>query len=394
MEKILMTTAYLVLADGLVFEGESVGVEGVACGEVVFNTAQYGYQEIMTDPSYLGQMIVFTQPHIGNTGINQADMESEKAWVSGVVLHNYSLLASNYRSEETLGEFFQRQNKVAISEVDTRALTHHLRDKGSQAGCIMTGELNYEHALQQARAFEGLAGKDLAQKVSTTTKYAWNEGSFFATKVAPKPSSPHVIVYDFGVKYSILRQLIDAGATVTVVPANTSVDEVLTLQPDGIVLSNGPGDPAACTYAIEATKRLLNKGIPLMGICLGHQILALASGAVTEKMKLGHHGANHPIINLQTDTVAISSQNHGFVVSEKNFPANLVITARSLFDNTVAGIARVDVPAFGFQGHPEAGPGPTELNSLFRDYMRLIHFQLKAVMPACAGMTTTNREIL
>ena len=357
-------SAVLVLADGAIFPGIGVGATGHICGEVVFHTAQTGYQEILTDPSYAGQLIVFTQPHIGNVGVNAADMESNRIQVKGVMMRCLSSVASNWRSQQTLAAFLQKQNVFVISDVDTRALTQHLQQTGSQPGCLMVGDVDIAKALCAAQYFEGLLGSDLIQQVTTNKIYTCHQGE--------SPSAYHVVVYDFGVKQSILQALAKRGCKVTVVPATTTAEQVLALAPQGVLLSNGPGDPAACDAAIQATKKLLQQAMPIMAICLGHQLLALASGATTEKMHVGHHGANHPVQCLKTGRVAISSQNHGFVVAEKNFPSNLTVTHRSLFDGTIAGIARNDVPAFGFQGHPEASPGPSDLTILFDDFMTML----------------------
>jgi carbamoyl-phosphate synthase small subunit len=353
----------LVLSDGTIFEGVSIGQKGHVCGEVVFNTAQTGYQEVLTDPSYTEQLIVFTQPHIGNVGINSEDMESDRIFANGIIMHSVSEVASNWRSEETLQNFLKKQQLIAISEIDTRALTHHLRHFGSQSGCIMTGDIDYNQALNYAKSFSGLLGKDLVQEVTTKKSYTFGQH---------KTDSHHIVVYDYGVKRSILKCLSSLDCSVTIVPATTKAEDVLALKPDGIVLSNGPGDPSACTYAIETIKSLLKNEIPIMAICLGHQLLALASGAQTKKMAFGHHGANHPIQHIKNSTVSISNQNHGFVVSEENLPKCLSVTHRSLFDSTIAGIERLDVPAFGFQGHPEAGPGPVELTLLFKQFKFMI----------------------
>lgn len=359
----------LVLADGSIFEGISVGVNGFVCGEVVFNTAQSGYQEILTDPSYADQIIVFTQPHIGNVGVNSNDMESDQIYAQGLIMRSFSHHTSNWRAQETLKHYLQKQNKVAVSEIDTRALTQHLRKFGSQAGCLMAGKIDIQKAVIYAKNFAGIVGKDLAKKVTTQKAYSWFEGSWQQKKKVKLPY--HVVVYDFGVKRSILRCLVDKGCVVTVVPATTKAKTVLALNPDGIVLSNGPGDPAACTYAIDTIKELLEHRLPIMGICFGHQLLALASGAVTKKMMFGHHGANHPVRSIKTGAVAISSQNHGFVVADENLPSCLRVTHRSLFDGSIAGIERIDAPAFGFQGHPEANPGPSELTQLFDQFVSL-----------------------
>lgn len=355
--------AVLVLADGAVFEGISLGQAGHICGEVVFNTAQTGYQEILTDPSYAEQIIVFTQPHIGNVGVNIADEESHRSFAKGAVLRHFSAIASNWRAEETLTHFLKKQNLIVISEVDTRALTHHLRQFGSQAGCLMAGEVNIQKALHYAQQFPSLSGRNLVQAVTTDKPYTLNKG---------KSLPYHVVVYDLGVKSSILNCLFARGCSVTVVPATTKAQDVFAMKPDGILLSNGPGDPAACLYMIETIKDLLKQSIPMMAICLGHQLLALASGAVTKKMGVGHHGANHPIQCLKTGKVLISSQNHGFVVVDEDLPSCLRITHRSLFDGSIAGIERKDLPVFGFQGHPEGGPGPTELTTLFDHFTSLM----------------------
>lgn len=373
----MKNSAVLVLADGSIFEGISVGAPGQVCGEVVFNTAQTGYQEILTDPSYTEQIIVFTQPHIGNVGVNTFDMESSRVWLSGAVMRSFSSVASNWRSEETLANFLQKHKVIAISEVDTRALTQHLRTHGSQPGCIMAGEVDLKRALHYAQNYSSMAGKNLAEVVTTPNIYQWEKGTSDnkwsnTQQILPESTQQHIVVYDFGVKHNILRYLVDLACRVTVVSANTTAEEVLALQPDGIMLSNGPGDPAACLEIIDQIKILLTKGIPIFGICLGHQLLALASGAQTKKMIFGHHGANHPVVCLATGTVAISSQNHGFVVAEETLPTCLQITHRSLFDNTIAGITRTDIPAFSFQGHPEASPGPTELTHLFNRFIVLI----------------------
>lgn len=356
-------TAVLVLADGTIFEGISVGAHGLQCGEVVFNTAQTGYQEILTDPSYAGQLITFTYPHIGNVGVNAADMESHRVFANGILMRSFSHTASNWRAEETLEHFLKRQNIFAISEIDTRALTHHLAQHGSEAACMMTGKIDIKKATAAAKHFKALPATDLVKLVTTNQPYSLRHGH---------ANAYHIVVYDFGVKKSILKALFTRGCDLTVIPADTRADQVIALKPDGIVLSNGPGDPTLCTYAISAIKALLQQGLPIMGICLGHQLLALASGAIIKKMRFGHHGANHPIKTLATHKVAISSQNHGYVAVDENLPPCLQVTHRSLFDGTIAGIKRIDVPAFGFQGHPEAGPGPADLNILFDDFISLL----------------------
>lgn len=366
----------LVLADGTIFEGVGVGQPGHVAGEVVFNTAQTGYQEILTDPSYTEQIIVFTQPHIGNVGVNPCDMESDRIFAKGTVMRSFSHTMSNWRAKETLENFLKKQNVIAISDVDTRGLTQHLRTHGSQPGCIMIGNSDVQQALHHAQNFPALAGRDLVNEVTTDKSYSWHTGSWQkelkAIYSADKSEPYHIVVYDFGVKRSILNALIDRGCRVTVVPAYTEAKQILALKPDGLILSNGPGDPAACGSIIANIKELLKQAIPLMAICLGHQLLALASGATTKKMAFGHHGANHPILALKTGAVSISSQNHGFVVAEESLPACLRVTHRSLFDETIAGIERIDLPAFGFQGHPEAGPGPMELTMLFDHFISLI----------------------
>lgn len=356
--------ALLVLADGYSFEGEGVGADGSVCGEVVFNTAQTGYQEVLTDPSYANQIIVFTQPHIGNVGVNQKDMESEQVHAKGMIVKSLSSIASNWRAESTLENFLQENNVFVLTDIDTRALTQHLRQHGSQAGCLMIGAIDYENAFIQARQFATTLEKDLVKTVTTSATYHLGE-----------QNKTHVVVYDFGVKRSILQQLINAGCYLTVVPATTPAEKVLALKPDGVVLSNGPGDPGICDYAIQAIQILLTSKIPLLGICLGHQLMALASGAKTKKMIFGHHGVNHPIKDLKTGEVFISSQNHGYVVDDEALPSCLSVTHRSLFDQTIAGLSRNDIPAFGFQGHPEAGPGPLELTALFIQFKTLMEPQ-------------------
>ncbi|MCX6989702.1 MAG: glutamine-hydrolyzing carbamoyl-phosphate synthase small subunit [Chlamydiae bacterium] len=354
----------LALEDGTIFWGESVGAEGFFVGEVIFNTSMTGYQEILSDPSYAGQIINFTCPHIGNVGMNEHDMESNRLWPGGVVMKALSKTSSSWRATGDLQSSLKNQKIIAISGIDTRKLTHILREKGTLSACIMGGRVDLELAFAQARAFPGLSGKDLAKEVSCKTPYEWKTG---------KTLSPwHVVVIDFGVKSSILQNLADSGSHLTIVPAQTSAEEILKLKPQGIFLSNGPGDPAACTYAINEIQILIGMAIPLFGICLGHQLLALASGAKTIKMKNGHHGANHPIQEIASGQVFISSQNHDFVVEEKNLPPCLEITHRSLFDGTIAGLRRKDRPAFSFQGHPEASPGPHELQILFKQFTRLM----------------------
>ena len=365
----------LALEDGTIFHGISVGIDGMTTGEVVFNTSMTGYQEILTDPSYCKQIVTLTYPHIGNTGINQEDMESNKIQASGLIIRNASLIESNWRSENNLNAFLCANNLVAISDIDTRKLTRILRTTGAQAGCIMAGETNEERALEQAKKFPGMEGMDLAKEVSVKDAYKWNQGSQFENRLTPKQNkqaSYHVVAFDFGVKQNILRLLVDLGCKLTVVPAKTSAKDVLSLNPDGIFLSNGPGDPDACDYAIKTIKELLDSPVPIFGICLGYQLLALASGAKTVKMKFGHHGANHPVQDVESQQVIITSQNHGFAVDEKTLPDNLKITHRSLFDGTLQGLEVVKKNAYGFQGHPEASPGPHDLMYLFNRFIKMI----------------------
>ncbi|MES3041462.1 MAG: glutamine-hydrolyzing carbamoyl-phosphate synthase small subunit [Pseudomonadota bacterium] len=372
--------AILALEDGSVFRGRSIGAAGQSSGEVVFNTAMTGYQEILTDPSYCQQMVTLTYPHIGNTGINNEDNESTQVWAAGLIIRDLPLLASNWRMTETLQDYLVRNGVTAIADIDTRRLTRILREKGAQNGAIIAGpaaaaEGAVEAALAAARAFPGLKGADLAKVVSVTEKYQWTEGSWTLDKGYVTPSAApqfKVVAYDFGVKHNILRLLADRGCAVTVVPAQTSAADVLALNPDGIFLSNGPGDPAPCDYAITAIAEFLETDIPVFGICLGHQLLALASGAQTLKMKFGHHGANHPVQDMDTGRVMITSQNHGFAVDEASLPANLRVTHKSLFDGSLQGIHRTDKPAFSFQGHPEASPGPNDAQALFDHFIELM----------------------
>ncbi len=372
----MSTPALLVLEDGSTFHGISIGAEASTTGEVVFNTAMTGYQEILTDPSYARQIVTLTYPHIGNVGINAGDAESEQVHAAGLVIRDLPRLASNWRQQESLGDYLQRHNIVAIADIDTRRLTRILRDKGAQSGCIIAGAAEVDAALQQAQAFPGLKGMDLAKHVTTRAAYPWTQGSWELAGNAPIDKAAaarfHVVAYDFGVKHNILRMLADRGCRLTVVPAQTPAAEVLALQPDGVFLSNGPGDPEPCDYAIAAIKTLLDTDIPMFGICLGHQLLALASGAKTVKMKFGHHGANHPVQDLASQVVMITSQNHGFAVDEGSLPANLQATHRSLFDGSLQGIHRTDKPAFSFQGHPEASPGPHDVAPLFDHFIELI----------------------
>lgn len=372
--------ALLALEEGSVFRGTAIGYEGQTVGEVVFNTAMTGYQEILTDPSYCQQIVTLTYPHIGNVGINGEDMEADRAYAGGLVIRDYPSVFSNWRAEESLTAFLVRHKIVAIADIDTRKLTRRLREHGALNGCIIAGKgINEAKAIAQAQAFPGLNGVDLAKVVTTNTPYDWSEKSWRLEREELAPTSSretgdrfYVVVYDFGVKRNTLRMLVDRGCRVTVVPAKTSAKEALALSPDGIVFSNGPGDPEACDYAIKATQEFLARRIPLFGICLGHQLLALASGASTMKMKFGHHGANHPVQSLATGEVLITSQNHGFAVNEKTLPKCLQPTHRSLFDGTLQGIEYIDGPAFGFQGHPEASPGPHDIAPLFDRFITLM----------------------
>lgn len=375
--------AVLALADGSVFKGTAIGALGTASGEVVFNTAMTGYQEILTDPSYARQIVTLTYPHIGNVGVNPEDEESTGLWASGLVIRDLPLICSNFRSEESLDDYLRRRNVVAIADVDTRRLTRILREKGAQSGAICAidnegADGGVAEALAAARAFAGLAGVDLAKEVTTDKIYEWTAGTWRLGLSGEDAVTPNdkpayrVVAYDYGVKHNILRMLVDRGCELTVVPARTPVAEVLAMSPDGVFLSNGPGDPEPCDYAIAAIKELLEQDMPLFGICLGHQLLALASGAHTVKMKFGHHGANHPVQNLDDGTVLITSQNHGFTVDEENLPTTLRATHRSLFDGSLQGIAHRDKPAFSFQGHPEASPGPHEAASLFDHFIELM----------------------
>ena len=368
--------AILALADGSVFRGTSIGADGSTCGEVVFNTALTGYQEILTDPSYCQQIVTLTYPHIGNTGVNTEDEEAATLWAAGLIIRDLSMIPSSFRSQESLSAYLQRHGIVGIADIDTRRLTRILREKGAQNGCIMAGgNVSEEAALEQARAFPGLKGADLAKVVSVKESYRWTEGSWQLGKGHVRPAGApkfKVVAYDFGVKRNILRMLVDRGCDVTVVPAQTPAKDVLALNPDGIFLSNGPGDPEPCTYAIDAIRAFLETDIPVFGICLGHQLLALASGAKTLKMKFGHHGANHPVQDLDTGRVMISSQNHGFAADEATLPATLRATHKSLFDGSLQGIHRTDKPAFSFQGHPEASPGPHDADGLFDHFIELM----------------------
>jgi carbamoyl-phosphate synthase small subunit len=373
----LSSSAILVLEDGSVFKGLAIGASGISVGEVVFNTAMSGYQEILTDPSYARQIVTLTYPHIGNTGTNTEDEESSSIWAAGLVIRDLPLLASNYRNEQSLSDYLSSRNIVGIADIDTRRLTRILREKGAQNGCLMAGDnIDEAKALAQAKAFAGLKGMDLAKEVTVTESYRWTQGSWeWGQGYSEKPAGElpwHVVAFDYGVKRNILRMLVDRGCRLTVVPAQTSAADVLAMNPDGIFLSNGPGDPEPCTYAIEAIQELLKTEIPIFGICLGHQLLALASGAKTAKMKFGHHGANHPVQNIDDGTVLITSQNHGFAADESSLPDILRVTHKSLFDGSLQGIHRTDKPAFSFQGHPEASPGPHDAAPLFDHFIELI----------------------
>ena len=370
--------AILALADGTVFHGKGIGAEGRTVGEVVFNTSMSGYQEILTDPSYSRQIVTLTYPHVGNTGVNTEDCEAQKIHAAGLVIRDLPIVASNWRKQQTLDAYLKSEGIVAIAGIDTRRLTRVLREKGAQAGCIVTAadvrSIDVNAAIAAARGFPGLAGMDLAKVVSVSEPYAWTEGEWRLAQgyVGQASARFHVVAYDFGVKRNILRMLAERGCRLTVVPAQTPASEVLALNPDGIFLSNGPGDPEPCDYAIEAIGEFLAKGIPTFGICLGHQLLALASGAKTMKMKFGHHGANHPVKDLDSGQVLITSQNHGFAVDPQTLPANLRATHVSLFDGSLQGLARTDVPAFCFQGHPEASPGPHDVAYLFDRFIKLL----------------------
>jgi carbamoyl-phosphate synthase small subunit len=377
----LTVPALLALEDGTVFRGISIGAEGHTVGEVVFNTAMTGYQEILTDPSYARQIVTLTYPHIGNTGVTPEDEEALTCFSAGLVIRDLPLLASNFRMTQTLPEYLKERNVVGIADIDTRKLTRILRDKGALKGCIMAGELDEAKALELARSFPGLAGMDLAKEVSTKEVYEWREGCWALGAGCPMPKDEdlkyHVVAYDYGVKRNILRMLVDRGCRLTVVPAQTPASEVLAMNPDGIFLANGPGDPAACDYAIAAVQEFLKTDIPLFGICLGHQLLGLAAGAKTRKMKFGHHGANHPVQDLDTGVAMITSQNHGFEVDEATLPANVRVTHKSLFDGSLQGIHLTDKPAFSFQGHPEASPGPHDAAGLFDHFVELMEARAK-----------------
>ena len=372
--------ALLALEDGTCFWGESIGIDGQTVGEVVFNTAMTGYQEILTDPSYSKQIVTLTYPHIGNVGTNAEDEESEKVHCSGLVVRDLPLITSNWRSESSLEDYLCAKNVVAISGIDTRQLTRVLREKGAQAGCIVAGDnIDEQAVIAAAKGFPGLQGMDLAKEVTTDAPYLWTQGTWSLEEGLPEALDfndeklpHHVVAYDFGVKQNILRMLVDRGCRLTVVPAQTPAAEVLAMKPDGVFLSNGPGDPEPCDYALQAIPEILATGVPVFGICLGHQLLSLASGAKTLKMKFGHHGANHPVQALESGEVMITSQNHGFAVDEDSLPENLRATHRSLFDGSLQGVERTDTPAFSFQGHPEASPGPHDVAPLFDHFIELI----------------------
>ena len=382
--KALIKSAILVLEDGSIFKGKSIGFQGFSVGEVVFNTALTGYQEILTDPSYAQQIVTLTYPHIGNVGTNSEDEEADTIFSAGLVVKDVPSLVSNWRSTESLPDYLNRKKVVAIADIDTRRLTRILRAKGAQRGCIVAvandksvDDSSVEIAKTEIEKFPGLKGADLAKVVSTKEQYAWSEGSWDLDpetnkSLDEKDAKFKVVAYDFGIKKNILRMLVDRGCHVTVVPAQTSADDVIAMKPDGVFLSNGPGDPEPCDYAISAIQSILEKKLPTFGICLGHQLLGLASGATTVKMKFGHHGANHPVQDLATKKVAITSQNHGFAVDEDSLPDNLVPTHRSLFDGSLQGVKRTDVPAYSFQGHPEASPGPHDIAPIFDDFIALM----------------------
>jgi carbamoyl-phosphate synthase small subunit len=379
-ESFLSKSALLVLEDGTIFQGKSIGADGQTVGEVVFNTAMTGYQEILTDPSYCKQIVTLTYPHIGNTGSNSEDEESGAIYAAGLVIRDLPLLASNWRNQQPLDEYLQTAGVVAIADIDTRMLTRILREKGAQSGCIVAGDsVDETAALAAARGFPGLKGMDLAKEVTTDTPYEWTQGSWSLEEGLPQEQGPdsgslplHVVAYDYGIKRNILRMLVDRGCRVSVVPAKTPASEVLAMNPDGVFLSNGPGDPEPCDYAIEAIREIGKTDTPMFGICLGHQLLALANGAKSMKMKFGHHGANHPVQDLSSKIVMISSQNHGFAVDERSLPKSLRATHKSLFDGSLQGIHHTEKPAFGFQGHPEASPGPHDVAPLFDHFIELM----------------------
>tara|TARA_S200000501_G_C20803590_1_gene735141 strand:- start:309 stop:1472 length:1164 start_codon:yes stop_codon:yes gene_type:complete len=373
--------AKLALADGTVFDGISFGANGRTSGEVVFNTSLTGYQEIITDPSYSKQIITLTCPHIGNTGINIQDKESKKIHANGLIIRDLSIKVSNFRSNQNLSDYLKSENIIAISGIDTRKLTRRLREKGSQSGAIVTGHnINCSDVIDYANSFMGIKGVDLAKGVSTKNVYEWNESVWSLEKgfEIQKKNKFNIVVIDFGTKFNILRMLVQRNCKVIVLPAETNFKKILSYDPDGIFLSNGPGDPEPCNYAINTTRKLIEKKIPIFGICLGHQILAIASGAKTIKMKFGHHGANHPVKSLDTGEVFITSQNHGFTVDPNSLPDNCIVTHISLFDNSVQGFKRKDFPVFGFQGHPEASPGPKDIGNLFDKFIKIIEKNINA----------------
>jgi carbamoyl-phosphate synthase small subunit len=375
----LSKPALLALEDGTVFHGDAIGIDGSTVGEVVFNTSMTGYQEILTDPSYAKQIVTLTYPHIGNVGTNSEDEESRAVFAAGLIIRDLPLSMSNWRAQESLDDYLRRNKVVAISNIDTRKLTRILREKGAQNGCIMAGSIDADKAIAAARAFPGLKGMDLAKEVTTHEPYDWVQGSWSLERGLPQAPHPineklphHVVAFDYGVKRNILRMLSDRGCRVSVVPAQTSAADVMKLKPDGVFLSNGPGDPEPCDYAIDTIREIAKSGLPMFGICLGHQLLSLASGARTVKMKFGHHGANHPVQDLTSKQVLITSQNHGFAVDDASLPENLRPTHRSLFDGSLQGVERTDIPAFSFQGHPEASPGPHDIGPLFDHFIELI----------------------
>lgn len=394
-----MPSALLALEDGSLFYGESIGVPGQAVGEVVFNTAMTGYQEILTDPSYARQIVTLTYPHIGNTGANPEDMESDGVYAAGLVIRDLPYAYSNFRAAESLPDFMRRHKLVGLAGIDTRRLTRLLREKGAQSGCLLAvdkgGKLDKQEALKIARAFPGLKGMDLAKVVTTKKPYAWDEVLWQLGKGYVKQEQPrfHVVAYDYGIKRNILRMLAARGCRLTVVPAQTSAEEVLKLKPDGVFLSNGPGDPEPCTYAIGAIRKIIDTGLPVFGICLGHQLMGLASSARTIKMKFGHHGANHPVLEIATGRVMITSQNHGFAVDEASLPENLRVTHRSLFDGSVQGLERSDKPAFCFQGHPEASPGPHDISPLFDRFVVLLEKHLLSKTPSMPKRDVTASAV-
>ena len=383
--------AILVLKDGTTFRGTSIGAEGLAVGEVVFNTAITGYQEILTDPSYCRQLVTLTYPHIGNTGTNAVDVESDRVYAAGLIIRDLPLLSSNWREQWTLSDYLKQHNVPAIADIDTRRLTRLLRDKGAQDGCLMAGKVSEKEALKAARGFPGLVGMDLAKVVSCKKPYEWDESVWALGKGYDRLAEPRfsVVACDYGIKHNILRKLVSRGCSVTVIPAQTPAEDALAMRPDGVFLSNGPGDPEPCDYAIKAIRKFLDAGIPTFGICLGHQLLGLASGAKTLKMKFGHHGANHPVQDLDTGRVMITSQNHGFAVDPATLPPTARVTHVSLFDGSLQGFERTDCPAFCFQGHPEASPGPHDVDYLFDKFVRLME-ERRGVSRQPSGVTQAS----